>query len=563
MDSLKSQFDRIQQQLAGLSASQKMLAACLVLIIVATVSWWGKYAAAPEMAPVVDRPLAAEDVVVVRQQLQVSGIPSQVVDGKVMVPAERLAEAAADLTYSGALPKASKIDFQALVKDMNPFTPQSTTEAQFNHYNQMRLAEVIAKYPGVQSADVIVAAAEKSRIGGQPVLPSATVSIFMKRGEPWSQKLVDAAGHFIAASNSSLSWNRVKVIVDGQLRAVRDPQALAGAAGGEYREVAEKFEKDYEERVRQHFKDIPDLSVSVSVKVTVDSKHTRSIEYDKNGVIVKPLEENERTIESNTPVPNPAGEAGAQGNMGMTIAAAAMPGQATTSENESKIKNKVLAGEQVTETTTPPGVGTPVSADVRIPRSYIARVIKQERGGKPDPNAPEPDEAAIQERFRREMASIRGGVKNVVGLDKEEAVLVSMFVDGVAEGAGGGGGVGAAAAAGFSTASVAAVAGAHSREILLGGLAVVSLFMVSMMVRRGNPLPAVVATTNTPMMPMPVLDASESLAGEVSEGKQMLDAMELDDDAVRAQQMLDQVSSMVEENPDAAAGLVKRWLNRP
>ena len=40
----------------------------------------------------------------------------------------------------------------------------------------------------------------------------------------------------------------------------------------------------------------------------------------------------------------------------------------------------------------------------------------------------------------------------------------------------------------------------------------------------------------------------------------MLDGMELDEDAVRAQQMLEQVSTMVEENPDAAANLVKRWL---
>ena len=63
--------------------------------------------------------------------------------------------------------------------------------------------------------------------------------------------------------------------------------------------------------------------------------------------------------------------------------------------------------------------------------------------------------------------------------------------------------------------------------------------------------------------PMPILDATEGLVGEVGEGKRLLDAMELDEDAVRAQQMLDQVSSMVEENPDAAAGLVKRWLNRP
>ena len=68
MDSLKTQFDRIQQQLAGLSASQKMLAACLVVIIVMTISWWGRYAAVPEMEPVVDRALSPEDLAVVRRQ---------------------------------------------------------------------------------------------------------------------------------------------------------------------------------------------------------------------------------------------------------------------------------------------------------------------------------------------------------------------------------------------------------------------------------------------------------------------------------------------------------------
>ncbi len=42
----------------------------------------------------------------------------------------------------------------------------------------------------------------------------------------------------------------------------------------------------------------------------------------------------------------------------------------------------------------------------------------------------------------------------------------------------------------------------------------------------------------------------------------MLAGMELDEEAVRTQQMLDQVSTMVHEDPDAAATLVKRWLNR-
>ena len=52
------------------------------------------------------------------------------------------------------------------------------------------------------------------------------------------------------------------------------------------------------------------------------------------------------------------------------------------------------------------------------------------------------------------------------------------------------------------------------------------------------------------------------LVGEAGASGATLDGMELDDDAVRAQQMVEQVSTMVKENPEAAASLVKRWLNR-
>lgn len=562
MDLLKSQFDRIQQQLAGLSASQKMLSACFVVIIVMTVAMWGRYAAVPEMEPLVEEALSPEELRAVKRQLKGSDIPFRIVDGRVEVPSERWAEAAADLTFSQALPKSTKIDFQALVKDMNPFAPLSTTEAQFNNFNQLRLAEVISNYPGVASAQVFVDKTDRVRIGGG-VKPSATVNIAMKPGAKAQQRLVDAAAHFIAGSHAGLSWQRVSVVVDGMLQRVRDPNAGGGAGGGtEHLETVERYEKAVESKVLSYFRNIPQMSVSVSFVVNAESKHTRSHSYDKENLIHKPVEENEKTLESNTPLaPSPA-EPGALPNIGMSVASGGgSGGQAIVTESDVKTKSQLLVGDEITEIVTPAGIGTPVAAAVQIPRSYIVDVIKHERGAA-DANAGEPDAQAIQARFNQEMLQIRGMVRRLVRLKKEdeEAVIVSMYTD-MLPVAAVGGAPGAAAAQGFSTASVAAVAGAHSREILLGGLAVLSLFMVSMMVRKGNPLPAA-ATIAMPALAMPVLDASESLAGEVSEGKSMLDAMELDEDAVRAQQMLDQVSSMVEDNPDAAAGLVKRWLNR-
>jgi flagellar biosynthesis/type III secretory pathway M-ring protein FliF/YscJ len=84
--------------------------------------------------------------------------------------------------------------------------------------------------------------------------------------------------------------------------------------------------------------------------------------------------------------------------------------------------------------------------------------------------------------------------------------------------------------------------------------------MMSSMVRKATPAPVV--AVSAPVQAPSILTAAESLAGEVGMSNAALDGMEMDEDAVRTQQMLDQVTTMVKENPEGAASLVKRWLNR-
>jgi flagellar biosynthesis/type III secretory pathway M-ring protein FliF/YscJ len=85
--------------------------------------------------------------------------------------------------------------------------------------------------------------------------------------------------------------------------------------------------------------------------------------------------------------------------------------------------------------------------------------------------------------------------------------------------------------------------------------------MMFMMVRKGAPpMPVPVTPAGSPE-PKPLI-AGDMVAGQVTEGNPLLDGMELDDDSVKASQMLDQVQQMVTANPDGAASLVKRWLNR-
>ena len=59
MDFLRQQFTQIQERLAGLNASQKMLLLALVVISVMTMLYWGKYASGREMVALSPVPMSS------------------------------------------------------------------------------------------------------------------------------------------------------------------------------------------------------------------------------------------------------------------------------------------------------------------------------------------------------------------------------------------------------------------------------------------------------------------------------------------------------------------------
>jgi flagellar biosynthesis/type III secretory pathway M-ring protein FliF/YscJ len=150
-----------------------------------------------------------------------------------------------------------------------------------------------------------------------------------------------------------------------------------------------------------------------------------------------------------------------------------------------------------------------------------------------------------------ELAKIRDHVMACTNIEQAEKVKVDTYWDvmptlSATEPA-------AANALTFSVSS-------HAKEVAVGVLAVMSLLMVMFMVRKSGPVQP--ATAPAAAAPTPTLGGVEDVAGEASEGAPALDGMELDEDVIRTQQMIEQVATMVKENPDAAASLVKRWMNK-
>ncbi len=214
MDVIKAQLDRIRQQLAGLTASQRMLVGTLVVVMVLTLLYWGRYAGNPEMVPVLDQSLGDDEIGRIDMALEAKGIPHSVVAGKVMVPADRKMEIVADLMYSQMLPHDSHSMFEEMNKDANPFAPQSDRERNYVEGVRQELAAIIRRWPGVADAQVLINAKNENRIE-DAVKPSATIAITMRDGAVANKQLVMAAADGVAGAISGMSRGEVRVSVNG------------------------------------------------------------------------------------------------------------------------------------------------------------------------------------------------------------------------------------------------------------------------------------------------------------------------------------------------------------
>jgi flagellar biosynthesis/type III secretory pathway M-ring protein FliF/YscJ len=555
MDLLKAQLDRIQKQLGGLSATQKMLTAALTAIMVITVVWWGRYAGEAEMVPLLNQSFTASDLGRIQGRLDEKGIKFTTSADKLLVPADRRMEILSDLTYSRLMPHSTQEGFDSMLKQMSPFDPEDKQAKLWNHSKEMLLAQIIGSFPDVVQADVMIDPKSVPRIGEGSIEPSATVNISLRDGVKPSQRLVDAAAEAVAGAEAGINTNRIKVVINGMAQKVHD--ADNPMDGSDQLGLLQQHEASAEERVRKTYSDIPGLLVSVTMKLNTTTIHTEKKDYDAKGTVQKVISSTSETDQT-TGASQPGGEAGTMANVGLSAGGGGGGSGGGQTHEKTDEKMTVMVPETHTVSSTPAGDATPIGAAVRVPLSYFARMMQAMNG-----STSEPSYAQLRPLIDDELKKMRLTVATDVGLKTAEEVSIDTYVDVSPSLAS----APVAAASGFG---VSHVVGGHAKEIALGALAVMSLFMASMMVRKASPSPLLAATAAAAGSGAgasqgdrkTMLTAGEALAGEASGGDSMLDGVELNDETVRTSHMVDQVSHMVRENPDAAAALVKRWLSR-
>ncbi|HZL36908.1 MAG TPA: hypothetical protein VFC78_16425 [Tepidisphaeraceae bacterium] len=549
MDPFKTQLERMQAQLAALTPSQKMLTGALVAIMVMTLVWWGRYAGEPEMESLLPQAISAEELAGVTMALDAKGIKHVMEGDKLLVPADRKIEALAGLIYAHALPRNAVSGFDQVLKNINPFWSEKQTDEMWNHGREITAAQIISKFPDVLDCSVTIDPQQKVRIGAS-IEPTAGVTISTRGGAKVPQDLVESAADVVAGALATLKREKIHVVIDGRRRRVKGEND-GGIEAGDQLEAIQKAETRTEKRIRD-FLTIEGLRVLVDVQINPTSTQEVQTTFDKKNVVQTATQEHTRTQEGSSPAAG--GESGAGSNTGLSVAGsqntAAPPGP-TNSQDESTTLFQVNPSGSVIHRTTPSGEPKILGAAIQIPLSYFTAMYQ-----KRNKDVKDPTEQQMQPMIDAELAKTKAGLALGAGLPDINHMSVTTYEDFVPPLPG-------PQIAGSGLSMTSMVTG-HVKEAVLGALALMSLFMVSSMVKRAVPAPVL---AGAPMMTAsspgsPILDIGAHLAGQAGEAGNMLDGMELDDQAVRAQQMLDQVSSLVKESPDSAASLIKRWMNK-
>ena len=94
----------------------------------------------------------------------------------------------------------------------------------------------------------------------------------------------------------------------------------------------------------------------------------------------------------------------------------------------------------------------------------------------------------------------------------------------------------------------------------LGGLALISVAMMFMMVRRASHKEHDITQEELLGIPVMLATGDADVAAEVDPMKPALLGVEVEDEALRRQEMIDQISGVVRTSPTDAAGLLRQWV---
>jgi flagellar M-ring protein FliF len=548
MDFLRKMIASTHESLSTLGASQKLVIGLCVVVMAGALAWMFQWSGEPEWVPVLPGQLWTEEELEAARKVLEDG-EFEVSGRQLLVRASQRRKVRSKLGQAGALPSDTRVGFESLMKETSPWKSQTQQSREWVVAYGNQLAMDLENWKGVRSAQVILQMPKRRGLGGRAVKPSASVSIGLEPGISWSKGLTESIASFVGGA-SGMPAENVHIINTGTHKSYRASGA-DGALSDDLLEKRRETEHYFKEKIHDQLA-IPGVRVATFAELETDRRHETE-RTPTEGKSIEKRETKEETVENRKPA---ATEPGAQPNTGAALSSG---GRVEESENSTRTTefNSEL-GIKTTTTEYTVGALRRVSASINVPRSYLAGIFTRQPDAK-DKTATDKDIDTIAER---QFVKIRKLVVTAIGASDPNAVAVDWFDDQatlLVMGGGGGGDVDQAD-------TVVGMLKASSSQIGLGFLALLSLGLMVMIVRKGPARAAAVRDGHPALSGEPehleLLSAGLETIGEASSSETVLQGHEVDEGTIQTERQVDQVATLVKEDPDLAANLVMKWLGR-
>jgi flagellar biosynthesis/type III secretory pathway M-ring protein FliF/YscJ len=425
------------------------------------------------------------------------------------------------------------------------------------------LEGMISQMSSIERAKVVLDPSEGSGALGRANVPSsASVSVRTVSGD-LTQQQVDAIAHLVAHSHAGLKPENVAIIDSrsGRSLRARDKESVSISRYLEVKQAAEKHAKG---AIAGALDFIPGVLIQVNAQVnaTEELQQTSSYEDPKLGV----TNESSRTLNSTMATPNT--EPAVRPNTGVNIAMGRNGSQMSDERNDTS--SVPAFGRKESQIRDPKGYPLQINATIGVPRSYFVRLMQDMNSaatGPSDAGATQPDAksaaidpAELDAFVLKETDRLKLYVTPLIDTQAiagaaAGTVTVSMVPDFAMP---------VIDEAHITNASSSMLASGVSGDLIktvgLGGLALLSVAMMFLMVRRASSKPTLPTAQELVGVPPALAGGDSDLVGEADESAPALEGVELTDDAMRRQQMLDQIRSMISETPEEASNLLRRWV---
>lgn len=542
MDFFKKTLLQVQEHFQTLNASQKLVYILLLVLIGISAVWTVVWTSEPELIPLLDQSFSESQIANIENRLDLWDVKYKVENGRLMVKRQDQNRLLARLQLARALPSDVSEGWKKLITESDMWMPSEDRQRRWQLAQEQRLAQIIQLMDGVNQAHVIINTGSKKILSGGPSSdPSASVYLQMQSGVKPSKRIIESVADLVSGTVDRLLRERVRIVANGT------PYRVAGTDSpftADVLDARREFEKHFGEKIHQIL-GIQNALVGVFVELETDTIQTEEQKFGEPSV------SRERMKEDTSEESEPSGEPGVRPNTGISVPSPTEPKQKSSkSETETEYDGK----RDITTIRKRHLAGTVknIRASINIPHSYFKMIYKKQAG-----KDKEPTESDLKSLIASQLEDIRKKVMPIINVTDPKFVEVSWYYDNIpAEST--------VALAGSSEMTVPGLV-QYAKPAGLIVLAFSSLLMVLLMLKKASvshlSVPDSGDSPSSSTDPLP-LDTGNAPVGEAGSSEGVLQGIEIDEDALRSRTMSEQVSTLVKEDPTAAAALVKQWINK-